>query len=109
MPRYGPKSNREQAEAEAQVEAERSAREAIERGKTRIDSLNQRREVLGWEPLPVHEDGFDFAGQFVSFEDEAGLQKAETEVAREERRQGELRNRAVTPDDLSRLARHFNS
>jgi HrpA-like RNA helicase len=96
----------EREEAERR-EAEAKRQEAISRGKQRVENLNRRREALDWAPLATYEDNFEFNGDYIAYDDEAGLQRAETEVATEEKRLEDLRNWTVTSTDLAALAAHF--
>jgi hypothetical protein len=55
----------------------------------------------------VYADGFESEEGFVSFDDENSLQRSETQVAREEKRLDDLKNREVSDGDLSALLAHF--
>jgi hypothetical protein len=96
----------EAARQEREVEAQRL--KAVARGKERVSNLNQRRKTLDWDLTEVYADGFESEEGFVSFDDENGLQAAETKIANEERRLKDLHDREVNEDDLTALLAHFN-
>jgi len=103
------RAERARAEAARQErEAEERRQEAIARGKERMLNLNQRRKTLDWDLIEVYADGFESEEGFVSFDDENGLQAAETKIANEERRLKDLHDREVNEDDLTALLAHFN-